>query len=111
MLFITAMKRGGNTFLCDGCLNLFRFCEGNFVGEMESTIGVDFYLSEIDVDGKKIKVSKQSQLYYSTLLRMCTIILLLFVYKGKDLGHGWVREVHVNISSLLSKGRWSHFSV
>ena len=37
----------------------FRFCEGNFVGEMESTIGVDFYLSEIDVDGKKIKVSKQ----------------------------------------------------
>ena len=23
---------------------------------MESTIGVDFYLSEIDVDGKKIKV-------------------------------------------------------
>ena len=37
-------------------LHFYRFCEGNFVGEMESTIGVDFYLSEIDVDGKKIKV-------------------------------------------------------
>ena len=37
--------------------SILRFCEGNFVGEMESTIGVDFYLSEIDVDGKKIKVS------------------------------------------------------
>ncbi len=37
-------------------LYMYRFCEGNFVGEMESTIGVDFYLSEIDVDGKKIKV-------------------------------------------------------
>ena len=37
-------------------VTFYRFCEGNFVGEMESTIGVDFYLSEIDVDGKKIKV-------------------------------------------------------
>ena len=36
---------------------MLRFCEDNFVGEMESTIGVDFYLNEIDVDGKKIKVS------------------------------------------------------
>ena len=26
---------------------------------MESTIGVDFYLSEIDVKGKKIKVGEQ----------------------------------------------------
>ena len=26
------------------------------MGEMETTIGVDFYLSEIDVNGKKIKV-------------------------------------------------------
>ena len=33
-----------------------RFCEGTFVADMESTIGVDFYLSEIDVCGKKIKV-------------------------------------------------------
>lgn len=33
-----------------------RFCEATFVGEMETTIGVDFYLSEIDVKGKKIKV-------------------------------------------------------
>ena len=39
------------------CLYFYRFCEGNFVSEMETTIGVDFYLSEIDVDGKKIKVS------------------------------------------------------
>ncbi len=37
-------------------LNGCRFCEGNFVTEMETTIGVDFYLSEIDVNGKKIKV-------------------------------------------------------
>ena len=34
----------------------FRFCESTFAGEMETTIGVDFYLSEIDVNGKKIKV-------------------------------------------------------
>ncbi len=33
-----------------------RFCEKSFVGEMETTIGVDFYLSEVDVNGKKIKV-------------------------------------------------------
>ena len=38
-------------------MSLFRFCEKNFVGEMETTIGVDFYLSEIDVNGKKIKVA------------------------------------------------------
>ena len=33
-----------------------RFCEGTFVADMESTIGVDFYLSEIECNGKKIKV-------------------------------------------------------
>ena len=33
-----------------------RFCEGSYVADMETTIGVDFYLSEIDVNGKKIKV-------------------------------------------------------
>lgn len=33
-----------------------RFCEGTYVADMETTIGVDFYLSEIDVNGKKIKV-------------------------------------------------------
>jgi len=41
---------------------LCRFCEGNFVGEMETTIGVDFYLSEIDVSGKKIKVRTSEQM-------------------------------------------------
>jgi small GTP-binding protein len=33
-----------------------RFCEGSYVADMETTVGVDFYLSEIDVNGKKIKV-------------------------------------------------------
>ena len=37
-----------------------RFCEGSYVADMETTIGVDFYLSEIDVSGKKIKVSPAS---------------------------------------------------
>ena len=36
------------------------------MGEMESTIGVDFYLSEIDVDGKKIKVSLINKCSLST---------------------------------------------
>ena len=30
------------------------------MGEMETTIGVDFYLTEIDVSGKKIKVTMAS---------------------------------------------------
>ncbi|CAI8008888.1 Ras-related protein Rab-1A [Geodia barretti] len=33
-----------------------RFCEGSYVANMETTVGVDFYLSEIDINGKKIKV-------------------------------------------------------
>eukprot|EP00731_Ephydatia_muelleri_P032102 Em0023g609a len=33
-----------------------RFCEGSFVADMETTIGVDFYISELDLNGKKIKV-------------------------------------------------------
>ena len=37
-----------------------RFCEGSYVADMETTIGVDFYLSEIDISGKKIKVSPAS---------------------------------------------------
>ena len=36
-----------------------RFCEGTYTHDMDTTIGVDFYLSEIDVNGKKIKVSSQ----------------------------------------------------
>lgn len=34
-----------------------RFCEGAYTTDMDTTIGVDFYLSEIDVNGKKVKVS------------------------------------------------------
>lgn len=33
-----------------------RFCEGTYTTGMDTTIGVDFYLSDIDVKGKKIKV-------------------------------------------------------
>ena len=33
-----------------------RFCEGGYTQDMDTTIGVDFYLSEIEVNGKKIKV-------------------------------------------------------
>jgi small GTP-binding protein len=33
-----------------------RFCEGSYANDMDTTIGVDFYLSEIEVNGKKIKV-------------------------------------------------------
>ena len=29
------------------------------MADMETTIGVDFYLSEIDVNGKKIKVERE----------------------------------------------------
>lgn len=36
---------------------------------MESTIGVDFYLNEIDVDGKKIKV-------------LCSNITMKFIFTG-----------------------------
>ena len=35
-----------------------RFCEGSFVADMETTIGVDFYISELDLNGKKIKVGE-----------------------------------------------------
>lgn len=44
-----------------GGVSLCRFCENNFVSEMETTIGVDFYLSEINLDGKRIKVCTQRQ--------------------------------------------------
>ena len=58
-----------------------RFCEDNFVGEMETTIGVDFYLSEIIVNGKKIKVSVCSEPYFSTTtyLDITYLSCLLFV--------------------------------
>ena len=36
-----------------------RFCEGSYVANMETTVGVDFYLSEIDINGKKIKVKRR----------------------------------------------------
>ena len=33
-----------------------RFCEGTYLPDTDTTIGVDFYLKDIDVKGKKIKV-------------------------------------------------------
>ena len=41
-----------------------RFCEDTYVADMETTIGVDFYLSEIDIDGKKIKVRTSQRASY-----------------------------------------------
>jgi Ras-related protein Rab-8A len=60
-----------------------RFCEGSYVADMETTIGVDFYLSEIDVNGKKIKVKiwdtagsekymSISAVYYRLIITMAT---------------------------------------
>ena len=91
--------------------HVLRFCEDNFVGEMESTIGVDFYLNEIDVDGKKIKVSLSFILPNGYHLASRLMFIYSCVYVGQDLGHGWIREVHVNICCLLSKSGRSHTSV
>ena len=52
-----------------------RFCEGTFVADMESTIGVDFYLSEIAVNGKKIKVSSIDKCELQTDIP-CTVYTL-----------------------------------
>ena len=38
-----------------------RFCEGGYTQDMDTTIGVDFYLSEIEVNGKKIKVHSDDE--------------------------------------------------
>ena len=73
-----------------------RFCEGSYVADMETTIGVDFYLSEIDVNGKKIKVSccfYQCEFFIAFCFILC--------WTGEDLGHSRFGKVHVNISSLL----------
>ena len=60
-----------------------RFCEGTFVADMESTIGVDFYLSEIAVDGKKIKVSSvinYRQIYTDVISISLHCLLLLCMH-------------------------------
>ncbi len=61
---------------------------------METTIGVDFYLSEINLDGKKIKVGNCSVLSETWLYQVS-------VLSGEDLGYSWLREVHVDICGLL----------
>ncbi len=52
------VRRWVGVFVLMECFQcpLYRFCENNFVSEMETTIGVDFYLSDINLNGKKIKV-------------------------------------------------------
>ena len=48
-----------------------RFCEGTYAQDMDTTIGVDFYLSEIDVNGKKVKVSMSWTVQYSIASKQC----------------------------------------
>ena len=47
-----------------------RFCEGTYTTGMDTTIGVDFYLSDIDVKGKKIKVRRSAIRYLTVTIMM-----------------------------------------
>lgn len=54
-----------------------RFCEGTYTHDMDTTIGVDFYLSEIDVSGKKIKVIHINRHIYLLTQSACLLYLML----------------------------------
>ena len=77
------------------CVCVCRFCEDSFVADMESTIGVDFYLSELDISGKKIKAGDPVS-HAATCDPPPPP-----PPSGEGVGHGRLREVHVNLSRLL----------
>lgn len=79
-----------------------RFKSGTYAENQGNTIGVDFSMKTIKIDGKKVKVKTHPARFFTVSHRVSRIFVCVFVFIASDMGHGWPREVPYNHAELLS---------
>lgn len=82
-----------------------RFKTGHYEERHGNTIGVDFSMKTITIDGKKIKVSNSAE-----HLANITIFIIFFysIYLDSALGYGWTRKISNYNTKLLSLRQWRY---
>lgn len=79
-----------------------RFKNGTFVEKHGNTIGVDFSMKTVMVDGKKVKVTRSIALELFKTSLLCL---------AANMGHCRTREVPNNNTKLLQICEWCNHSV
>lgn len=86
-----------------------RLKSGNFIERHGNTIGVDFSMKTLIVDGKKVKVSAFNLICIVALHFWCNLIIILCIILASNMGYRWTRKIQNNYSELLSLGKWSYY--
>lgn len=82
-----------------------RFKTGNFIERHGNTIGVDFSMKTVNIEGKQIKVCKVAYVL-SIIKQVYRYIHIFFV--APNLGYCWSGTFSNNYSELLSFCKWSY---
>lgn len=80
-----------------------RFKTGNYIESHGNTIGVDFSMKTISIDGKKVKVSHTIR--YTIQLKSLYLILIFVPPSDTNMGHSRTGTVSYNHTELLSIGQ------
>ena len=95
----------GNASVGKTCL-VRRFCQNVFPAGQAATIGVDFLIKTVEVDGEKIKVNQneiKNELIFSTKSNEFHLNL------ATNLGYGRSRTISIDHSIILSIGQCSDY--
>lgn len=79
-----------------------RFKNGTYAENQGNTIGVDFSMKTVKIDGKKVKVSAAPLSFPMTMIIICARRIIV-----ADMGYGRSREVSHNHAELLPVGQRS----
>ena len=97
----------GNAGVGKTCL-VRRFTQGMFPPGQGATIGVDFMIKTVEIDGEKIKVSSIYSLFTLSCSSRLTAIFFLVV---ANMGHRRTGEIPEHNSELLQVGTCAHPSL
>lgn len=82
-----------------------RFKTGNFIERHGNTIGVDFSMKTINIEGKLVKVCLGLLLF--NLVKLIINFVLLFLVT--NLGHCWPGTFSHNYPKLLPFSKWCYY--
>lgn len=77
-----------------------RFKNGTFIEKHGNTIGVDFSMKTVMVDGKKVKVDR---------IAFVSAIISILMFLASNLGYGRSGKISHNHSELLPVGEWCDY--
>lgn len=86
-----------------------RLKSGNFIERHGNTIGVDFSMKTLIVDGKKVKVSAFNLICVFALHFQCIYLNILHIILASNMGYCGTRKVQNDYSELLSLGKRCYY--